>query len=333
MKKSLLAVAVLGAFAGVASAQSSVTLSGAVDLGVRRTSGQWDMATAGSSRSNLTFSGVEDLGGGLKASFNLNHRFRPNDGVVNTQAPVSTAGSQFWRNAWVQLEGGFGGVRLGRFLGPLQEFNGDFEPWGTDTVGSVHTGGVNAGVRYNNQIGYRTPSLGGFQLVGAIAAGDNNNPTTGGSGTERPAGVGLRYRGGPVDVALAWDRNAVDQKTVGVYGAFNAGFATLMAQYEKGDVVAGTTPVNNLGVVVPAGVDSAKRYSLGAKVPVGAATLKAGYARYSDEDVKRFGIGVDYALSKRTTLYSDASKLSGDNPTLSDDEKKSRFDVGIWHKF
>jgi predicted porin len=76
MKKSLLALAVLGAFAGVASAQSSVTLYGTIDLNGRyvKSDGQdrrLTLSQDGINSSQLGFRGVEDLGGGLKAGFNL----------------------------------------------------------------------------------------------------------------------------------------------------------------------------------------------------------------------------------------------------------------------
>src|SRR4030095_13901233 len=79
MKKSLLALAVLGAYAGVASAQSSVTLYGTVDLAGRYvkqdvTSGsdhRWSLGRDGINSSQLGFRGIEDLGGGLKAGFLL----------------------------------------------------------------------------------------------------------------------------------------------------------------------------------------------------------------------------------------------------------------------
>jgi predicted porin len=336
MKKSLLALAVLSAFAGAVSAQSSVTLSGGVDLGVVRQNGSWNMQTAGSGRSALNFSGNEDLGGGMRAFFNLNHRFQPNNGT-------QTDAARFWRQAWVGLGGGFGEVRLGRFLPPLQTYNGDFDPFGTDTVGSTHTGGIDAGsggnARNNNQIEYISPTFGGVSLRASIAAGDENG------NIERPIGFGVNFGAGPFRVSAAYDRNGVDQKTLGVYGSFNAGFATFMAQFEKGNdhVIyepgLAATPANI------AFLGDVKRWSIGARVPLGAATLKAGFTKWGDEEVKKIGVGLDYALSKRTNLYTDVGKFSGDGAEFAlsgrtaaaavtqSNATKTRFDVGIFHKF
>src|SRR5207248_624333 len=101
MKKSLLALAVLGAFAGAASAQSSVTIYGSLDQAVARGNGgtagnnggpagnpsvtnngkAWFLQQSNASR--LGFRGNEDLGGGLSAQFQIEHRFTPDDGNSN----------------------------------------------------------------------------------------------------------------------------------------------------------------------------------------------------------------------------------------------------------
>src|SRR6185295_1716498 len=97
MKKSLLALAVLGAFAGVASAQSSVTLYGTVDVAGRyvKADGQdrrLSLATDGINSSQLGFRGVEDLGGGLRAGFNL----LASVGVDDGDAGGGQANGKFW---------------------------------------------------------------------------------------------------------------------------------------------------------------------------------------------------------------------------------------------
>jgi predicted porin len=322
MKKSLLALAVLSALTGAASAQSSVTLSGAIDLGVVRSNGQWSLATAGSSRTNFTLSGTEDLGGGMRAFFLANHRFSAASGQIN--APQATGGNAtFWRQAWVGLGGGFGDVRLGKMLMPLQDFNGNYDPFGTDTVGSTHTGGLNATIRATNTIYYRSPSLGGLQLHAGIAAAENQISGECSAcaplNAERPIGFGVVYSAGPLRLAVAYDRNTADQKTTGLYAGFNAGFADMLFQYEKGD--------RNLAQ----GGDDLGRWSIGAKVPMGQSVVKVGYTKWSDEETSKFGLGLDYNLSKRTQLYTNVGKLSGDGQTAL--AKKARFDAGIFHRF
>jgi predicted porin len=320
MKKSLLALAVLSAFASAASAQSSVTLSGGIDAAIQRQNGDWNMSTGNSGRTNFTLSGREDLGGGMYAFFAMNYRF--NQGTGETTTAGATTVGRFFRQTWVGLGGTFGDVRLGRMLPALQELNGGFDPFGTETIGSVHANGafnvagLAGNARVNNAIYYRSPNMGGLQVHANVAAADSNANSAGATGTEKPVGLAAIYAAGPVRVALAYDRNALDLKTTGVYGAFNFGVAEVMAQYENADV---TTS------------DDTKIWSVGARVPFGAAVGKIGYRNWSDAEQKKFAIGLDYNLSKRTIVYTDVAKQSGDGFTS--DQKKTMFDVGVWHKF
>jgi predicted porin len=354
MKKSLLALAVLGAFASAASAQSSVTLSGIVDAGVRRvgtaTGYDWNMGGSQSGYNAFTLSGREDLGGGMAAFFSLNHRFAINAGTINS-AVNATNSPTFWRNTAVGLSGPFGDVRLGRILMPLQDMNGGFDAFATGTVGSTHTGGISATIRANNAIYYRSPNLGGLTVHAAIAAGEGQlqaetqnafgqqapGPTFGLSG-QRPIGFNARYAAGPLNVGVAYDRNYADYKTTGVYGSFDLGVAKLMAQFEKGD---SNNAVNTFK-------EDIKNFSISATIPLGPVLIRTGYLRSDSNlnrcanglpsvagtgncDATKFGFGGDYNLSKRTNLYATVGKSSGNRLTAA--QKKAAFDLGVTHRF
>jgi predicted porin len=334
MKKTLFALATLATVAGAASAQSSVTLSGSVDLGVVRENSEYTMRPAGSSRSNVSLSGVEDLGGGLKAGFYLNHRFDPSTGNVASSAPGG--GTPFWRQGWLQLMSGFGDVRIGKMLPPLQEFNGGYEPWGGgDTVANVHTGGKYAGAnnaRYAKAMYYRTPRFGGFQVHAMYAAGESQGATA--TNPERPYGFGADWVIGPFSVAAAYDSNQNDLASWGLYGKWDIGFMIAMFQYERQD------ETSKYFTTTTADSDKSKRWSIGAKIPMGATMFKVGYIDMPDErqnsgasgyGMKRWGLGLDYNLSKRTMLYTDVAKNSGDGWT--GDWTSTMFDVGVQHKF
>jgi predicted porin len=370
MKKSLLALAVLSAFAGAASAQSSVTLSGSVDGGLRRVGAvsngtvisDWRAAGSQSGYNAFTLSGVEDLGGGSRAFFSLNHRFNIFNGVNNgyTNGGAGAAGEPFWRNTWVGLGGGFGDVRLGRMLMPLQDMNGGFDPFATGTVGSTHTGGIAASLRTNNTVYYRSPSLGGLSVHLAAAAGEGQvqneiggaapqyNAPTALLNSQRPVGLNVRYAAGPVNVGVGYDKNTADQKTVGVYGSFTMGPGVkLMAQFEKGDnaTAAGATGV----------AEDIKAFSVGLTAPLGPVTLRTGFLKikseFANRDASKFGFGGDYNLSKRTNLYATVGKWTGNrfaNPKLTtanttaslaaaalsaEATKKLAFDFGVTHRF
>jgi predicted porin len=340
MNKTLIALAVLAGFAGVASAQSTVTLSGSIDAGLVRANGVTTLGGAGSSRNNLTFSGTEDLGGGNSAFFAMNHRFAVQNGTQNGQNSVvgaTTTGTtqtqdvaaQFYRQLWVGLKNNAAGdLRLGRMLFPVQELNGGYDVFGTDTVASTHTGGLKANLRTNSSGYLRSASFGGFQVHAALGRKDGGG-TQGGvqtagvlSNTVAPAGVAGLFATGPASVAVAWDRDGADLKTTALYGSYELGVAKLMGQYEK-------TDVNLTG-------GSDKRYSFSAGIPVmGTSKVKVGYLHIDNSTVagaqSKLGLGFDFGLSKRTTIYTDMAKVSGDEASVA--AKKTRFDIGVNHKF
>ncbi len=183
MKKSLLALAVLGAFAGVASAQSSVTIFGVVDLSLSSVkndgpgNGTRKSMNSNALNSNrLGFRGVEDLGGGLRAGFHLE------GGMANDTG--NPAGQTWQRRSTVSLMGGFGEVRLGRDYTPSFWNTTVFDPFGTNGVGSslnisrAANASVNGAVpvatyvRSNNSVGYFLPALGGLYGQVMVAPGE-----------------------------------------------------------------------------------------------------------------------------------------------------------------
>jgi len=160
MKKSLVALAAL-AVAGVASAQSSVTLFGVVDVnitGIQNKSedlqfptllnpfylnrgsvkqSQTALSNSGYNSSRLGFRGTEDLGGGLAASFWLEAGLANDQGTGNGGAPQLTGnGLSFGRRSTVSLSGGFGELRLGRDYTPTFWNDTVFDPFGTNGVGT-----------------------------------------------------------------------------------------------------------------------------------------------------------------------------------------------------
>jgi predicted porin len=349
MKKSLLALAVLGAFAGVASAQSSVTLFGIVDVNVRDIkNGDVKIkseGTDGINSSRLGFRGVEDLGGGLKAGFWLEGALTPDDGTAG--------GLTFRRRSTVSLLGNFGEVRLGRDYTPSFWNLTVFDPFGTNGVGSFlnvfSSGGVTtpllsgAGtlVRANNTVGYFLPSgIGGVYGQAQVAAGE-------GTPGNKYAGGRIGYAAGPIDVAVAYGQTQLvgdgKYKLWDIGGSWDFGVAKVSAQFakQKTDTVA--------GVVVDGG---AKVYQLGVVVPMGQGEIHAAYDRTTGEDLfdgvkaRQFALGYVYNLSKRTAVYGTYADLKNEggasfvvatppNVTLlSGANIKSRgLEVGLRHSF
>jgi len=114
MKKAALTVAALAACTSSAWAQSSVTLYGIVDAAARYTTNvnpgvaPKQLIPGGMSQSRLGVNVTEDMGGGLKALVNMEHR-------LNSDTGAPSSGTDFWRQAWVGLQHNqIGQIRLGR---------------------------------------------------------------------------------------------------------------------------------------------------------------------------------------------------------------------------
>ncbi|HEY8709517.1 MAG TPA: porin [Burkholderiaceae bacterium] len=324
MKKSLLALAVLGAFAGVASAQSSVTMSGTIDLAGRyvKNDGQArrvSMSNSGINSSQLVLSGKEDLGGGLYAGFVLNSQLVADSGN-------SGLGGKFWnRRSTVSLWGNFGEIRLGRDYTPTFWNNTINDAFGTVGVGAstnvMQLAGPGTGsgtfVRADNAIGYFLPSnIGGIygQVMAAASESASSNPG-------RYVGGRIGFAAGPFDIAGAYADQRLDlvpgapsQKTYNVGGSYNFGVAKLMGYYDR----------DSLSY---AGFDKKEdRFSISTVIPVGQGVINVGYERSkltnnvapaSTNTVSQIAAGYIYNLSKRTAVYSQVSRLSnGSGSTL-----------------
>ena len=129
MKKSLAAVAALGAAAGMAQAQTNVSIYGSFDAGVRTqdhvsSSGnsRTTMGSTGTYNSNrLGFKGIEELGGGLNAHFTLESAFNSGTGATD-------ATRFFGRSAFVGLGGQWGSLDLGRQYTVAYRTVGTYDP-------------------------------------------------------------------------------------------------------------------------------------------------------------------------------------------------------------
>lgn len=350
MKKSLLALAVLGAFAGAASAQSSVTLYGRVDLGIQNSnksqftqsgglnssllsgaheSADAQMVEGGASR--LGFRGVEDLGNGLKANFNLEHRFTADTGVQS--------GGRQWTQSWVGLSSdSFGEVRLGRDYTPARDVAVAADPFGFETVGragSLHSLLGLSPERFDNAISYKTPNFAGFTAKGAFSLKEENNQVPGNK--ENAFGVSLNYNNGPLAIAAAYE-DAGTQTPAGLTGAAGAAETKLglvTAAYDFG-VVRPMLLVSKGTADNAAGVEIADRTTvqLGLTAPLAGGEVKAVALRTKIEDggaddkITKFGLGYHYFLSKRTKLYTDVGTAKQD-----DLRRRTAFDVGVSHTF
>src|SRR5476651_894527 len=173
MKKSLLALAVLTAVTGAAYAQSSVTLYGKVDLGLVLDSGnnagksiRISSGVTGGSR--IGFKGVEDLGGGMQATFQLETGYCADSAAG--AANFCTGGNNFMgRQAHGDLTGAFGALSAGRQYSIGFNNLSTIDPFGTGFAGQINNIVDASGIRLNNSVTYATPNMGGITASAEIA--------------------------------------------------------------------------------------------------------------------------------------------------------------------
>ncbi|TFW13563.1 porin [Duganella callida] len=350
MKKSLVALALMGAFSA-AQAQSSVTIYGTLDAGISRRT-DTDVTAVGKRDNNkLGFRGVEDLGSGLKALFQLEIRYEPDTGLIeNTTRPL------FQGQSRVGLQGDFGTLRFGRALSAYQETSTAFEPWsGMPAVAGYQTDlqvagytsdplgpAGNSANRFSNAVFYNTPVIANiFQLnltVGTKEA--NNNPAIIGRGTAAapqfpansmapvyPYSLSVTATSGPFAAYGAAERNAVDTKLWSVGASYKPiNDLKLMATYQRQDQDY-SVPINPI----------TKAWMIGANWNVGLGMVRAGIGRKTPDNAlnspniaktKQFSLGYDYNLSPRTYLYVDGTRKK-----ITPAATFNFYSLGIHHNF
>jgi predicted porin len=341
MKKSLLALAVLGAFAGAAAAQSSLTIFGVVDANVGKDQGSDDKRVGQGAQSRLGFRGVEDIGNGLKATFHFQTRFDSGTGV-NIGTPASDT-NPFWQaEANVGLAGNFGNFRIGRQYTESFYHQIKTDPWGADTVATQYgiiTGGV-ASTRANNSLSYWITQSGitfGVQVAEAQDNGRVGGSATGQSqadpGTvadDRPVNVRLEYAAGPLFAAVSYeDPGDTDDDWTLVSAFYDFGAYRVGGFFGTGtNTSARDREALGFSVTAPFGQGQAR---------LGFAQLKGDVSATVTDALlrQRISLAYHYSLSKRTTIYGDIGndKLDAVAGTLGANGKTSDtgYDFGIKH--
>ena len=336
-------------FATAAFAQSNVTLSGQVDIGMVNPIGADKLRVdqSGNGANQIVFSGSEDLGGGLRATFRLAQRFSPESGLND-----GTFGNRptFQGETTVGLAGPFGTLRLGRALSALRGPVDNTDPWGTlqqasvavvatgyasspdnialvpgtatlTTAGTAQLSATGAGAGRIDGIHYVSPSFSG--LTAALTYGPKGTQITGLTNNTNPnqfVSAWLQYAGGPLVVGLGSEENRLGDRITAAQLSYDLGVAKVGATY--GIVDLDSTPLDR------------KAFNVSATAPMGPVAFKLGYGRSREEgaaaSVKKVGVGLDYALSKRTLVYTSYGRDKG---TSIASGSKSGYDLGVRHTF
>ena len=368
----VIAVAGLAMACASAMAQSSVTLSGTVDVGVRQVRngslGSVDSEVSGAnSTSKLVINGNEDLGGGLSTGFYLDGTILADSGVVGSSAPPGP----FWdRRSTVSLaDERLGEVRFGRDWVPTHLVWSSFDPFSTLGVASANsfrsfsasqalgqafgtapeTQAANPTLRVSNAAEYFLPSgLGGVYGSLIVTAGEGGTTPNGFTNGD---GFRLGWAGGGLNVAAAQftTRNASatanQHFTDQAYGV-SYDFGTVKVDVAQRRWIFGPYRTVNT--------------ELGAAIPVGPVVVKLTYVRadqtgvtaaQSSNDANLIGAGYVYNLSKRTALYGSVARIANQGAAVFailggaavsanaaatnyfGGQKSTAFEVGIRHNF
>ena len=257
MNKKLIALAVAGACAApaaMAQTTNPVTLYGLVYVAletVEATGGAAPLIRrnrVADQSSLLGVRGTEDLGGGLKAFFQLETGFKPDENNTTFAA----------RNSAVGLQGGFGSVLLGRWDTPFKTTTTTIDPFGDRTIGGIQAGAQGSGQisnpsgnsatspnggydgfdrRDQNVIQYWSPNWGGLAVRLSYAANELKNSATGINPSAE--GASVTWTGGPVYVGVAYDE-LKDFRPTFVYTAPVAMATGAVVAKQKGSAVFGT---------------------------------------------------------------------------------------------
>jgi predicted porin len=301
MKKILIVAAVSALAAGSAFAQSSVTLYGRLNVSAER------QDTMGvkvyrevNNASRWGVKGTEDLGGGLKAGFQLESGFNVDTGAV-TQATF------FGRQSEVNLGGAFGMVRLGNFTSEAYYATADYVSMHNHDTGPSSDALYAYIGRNTNKVAYRLPEfVKGLSVEGAVSAGE------GAARVVRSYDFAANYAMGPVQLGLGGEKN--DQKQqVGVRALVEAGAFTFGGYVQRDKE--GYNPV-----AYSRAYGSRTTLRLSGMYVLGASEFhlnfgKAGsYSKVSNSSAKQFTVAYNYNLSKRTKVYTYYTKVDDSNP-------------------
>lgn len=351
MQSKLVVALALGACASAASAQSSVTLSGIVDVWVGQTrhkvgatplSNNTVVDSGGAQASHWSLHGTEDMGGGLKTSFVLEQGFNADNGTVTR---VSNSDIGFNRGAYVGISGGFGELRLGRILTAFDALRGStnqlYDSSGFASTGQVWGAGTTAAnglpavagsdylARGNNTVYYASPFVG--PVKGSLSYSAPEGATTATDAPRLLTGH-VEYASGPLRIGYA---RQLEHYTTGkntfhlVAGHYNFGPARLVGamQRQRDERVTGT--------------QKSREWQLGLDAPFGDATVAVGYASAMTEnsagrkvvDAHGLSLMATYDISKRTRFYTAARQLKATRADGSTTLDATRFGMGVTHKF
>lgn len=313
MNKKLIALAVAGVCAAptvMAQSANPITLYGALRMDVEYVEAGGKSGTPdldGRIRmidhpSLIGIRGKEDLGGGLKAWFQVETSFESE----------SASGTFADRNTGVGLEGGWGSIMIGRWDMPMKQSVGATDLWGDInradyTAGTMDQG--NFSTRLANVVQYWSPNWGGIQLKLAYVPDEAKTATV----TPTSTGASLTYRKGPVYLVYAYEEHKQ-------YNGSNT-VVTTSGYKEEGNVLGGSFTMGNFklsghyGEFKKTGVNKDKSYYVGGQYTMGKHDFILTWQQAdqgADAECDVLGVGWQYSFSKRTKTRLSYAEINND---------------------
>jgi predicted porin len=298
--------------------------------------------------SYIGFKGTEDLGGGLKATWQVESEIGKTQDSTHADPVFAN------RNTYVGLAGGFGEVRIGRHDTPYKIATGGLDPFGDSLgdynaiIGSYTNGAGKFDARAAGTVAYISPNFNG--LTAAVAYISVQNAEATGADNQDAWSLAAMYDNGPLFASVAYE--AYNGNLGSLSGATNKSIDAWKVGlgYKFGDTKVGVV-FENIEIDVAASAKSRDAWHLSVAHTMGPMVLKAAYGQANesdanaDDDATMWTLGVDYNMSKRTALYAVYTTLDngtggqygiGDGGKLyATDAGKDvdGFSVGIKHTF
>jgi len=332
--------ALIASIGGTAQAQSSVSVSGALDLGVGyiKTDSKSikQMSNGSIAASSLVIQGKEDLGGGYEAAFLLRSLFVPSNGGIS--------GSKFWGSeAKLGIGTPYGRIEAGRMFDPTHQVLVFKSPSQSNFAGAFNLGIGGYAPYWDNSIRYSSPTMGGLRFEIQHSLSILNDEPVSPSRNGISSAVALHYRAGGLDLSGVVEQTQTDNLPA---VSFKAVRKIVMGVYDFGPVAAhfgyfdekhtgiGVTPEFGLSILGLSGKPTAQ-WKLSAELGRKTFRLSAG-------SVDFVGLGAFYSLSKRTQVYSEVTLIRNSGIAqqavyrglaVARGEDTSGYMLGIRHNF
>ncbi|MBL0729648.1 porin [Piscinibacter sp. HJYY11] len=318
MENKLLLVCVVSGLATLSSgtlAQSSVSVYGRLNVTVEsQKNGANDAVWVEQNNSSrIGFKGTEDLGGGLRAGFQIEHGFSPDTGVA--------AGTFWGRQSEVNLGGSFGLLRVGNFTSEAYFATADY------ISNHNHDTGTSADALYaylgrsGNKLAYRLPSVvQNLSIEGSVSL------TEGAANAKRHYDVAVNHTLGGLQLGLGYESAGsvgATQSQIAVRGAYTAGPVTVGAYVQRDKNYLAVGSRNNVRV--------SGMYVLGSNEFHLNFGIAGDTGSLEDSGARQLTVGFNHNLSKRTKAYAFYTRKDDDGAGLYGDFKS--LAIGLRHNF